>query len=236
MVSDCLVLEEELKPQNSEHFNLRREVETDLLGLSIEAKEKLASCTVSTARSALNDDPLIFQKLLEFDAEIIVFYGCSIIKQKILEKFNVPLINVHLGLSPYYRGAGTNFWPFFNKEPEFCGVTYHQLIEKVDAGRIYLQRRSSIENSKNIHEHGFNLIAGVPTDLDFLLRQNLIEKKPIGFGGFRGSPRRLYKKSDFTEKNANFVNHNFEEIVLKYQAEFRDRNKMAPIIDRSYYP
>ena len=73
MVSDCLILEEKLKVQNSEHFNQRRKIETDLLGLSTEKKEKLASRTVSTDKGALNDDPLILKKLLEFDADIIFF-------------------------------------------------------------------------------------------------------------------------------------------------------------------
>ena len=34
------------------------------------------------------------------------------------------MINVHLGLSPYYKGSATNFWPFVNNELQFLGVTF----------------------------------------------------------------------------------------------------------------
>ena len=45
-------------------------------------------------------------------------------KGKILKEFRSKIINAHLGLSPYYRGSGTNIFPFVNKEIEYVGVTY----------------------------------------------------------------------------------------------------------------
>ena len=37
-------------------------------------------------------------------------YGTTIIKGDLIRIFEKRIINLHLGLSPYYRGAGTNFF------------------------------------------------------------------------------------------------------------------------------
>jgi hypothetical protein len=46
--------------------------------------------------------------------DLIISYGCSIIKRPLIEYFDKKFINIHLGLSPYYKEGGTNFWPFVN--------------------------------------------------------------------------------------------------------------------------
>ena len=34
-------------------------------------------------------------------------------------------INLHLGLSPWFKGSVTLFWPFYHLMPQFCGSTFH---------------------------------------------------------------------------------------------------------------
>ena len=50
----------------------------------------------------------------KINPDLILVYGTSIIKGAIIEQFRNKILNVHLGLSPYYRGSGTNYFPFFN--------------------------------------------------------------------------------------------------------------------------
>ena len=52
--------------------------------------------------------------------------------------FSRKFLNVHLGLSPYYRGSGTNVWPLINTEPDMVGATLC-----IDAG---------IDNGEIIHQ------------------------------------------------------------------------------------
>ena len=54
--------------------------------------------------------------------------------------FPAACLNIHLGLSPYYRGAGTNFWPLVNGEPEYCGATIHFLDERRGLGADHRAR------------------------------------------------------------------------------------------------
>mgnify|MGYP001260327672 CR=1 FL=1 len=82
---------------------------------------------------------LDFLKSEEID--YVFVYGTGIIGELIIKEFPNKIINMHLGLSPYYRGAGTNFWPIVNAEPQYCGVTIHFLDKGswVNFRRIQIQ-------------------------------------------------------------------------------------------------
>ena len=60
----------------------------------------------------------------KINPDIIMVYGTTIIKGDLIRIFEKRIINLHLGLSPYYRGAGTNFFPFVNNQPEYASEGY----------------------------------------------------------------------------------------------------------------
>lgn len=74
--------------------------------------------------------------LNEDKPDIIVVYGTSIIKSNIFEKAGIITLNMHTGLSPYYRGDSTLFWPVYHNDAEHLGVTVHELVASVDGGAI----------------------------------------------------------------------------------------------------
>ena len=43
--------------------------------------------------------------------DVVLVFGTGLLKAPLIGAFPGRIINIHLGLSPYYRGAGTNFWP-----------------------------------------------------------------------------------------------------------------------------
>lgn len=65
--------------------------------------------------------------------------GPTIITKPLLEALPKNHINIHLGLSPWYRGSGTMFWPTFNWEPWKTGSTFHRINEHPNAGSILHQ-------------------------------------------------------------------------------------------------
>lgn len=95
----------------------------------------------------------IVEKINKLNPDLIISYGCSIIKGELLTKFKGRFINLHLGLSPYYRGCATNFWPFVNGEPEYCGVTFMHIDEGVDTGKVIHQ----IQADFGITDHPVNI-------------------------------------------------------------------------------
>ncbi len=83
-----------------------------------------------------HNGPECEQLLDEDKPDIIVVYGTRIIRQNIFSRAAKTTLNMHTGLSPYYRGDSTLFWPVYYDDPEHLGVTVHKLAESVDGGDI----------------------------------------------------------------------------------------------------
>lgn len=84
---------------------------------------------------SINDAEYV-DRIREMRPDIIVVMGTSLIKKDIMILPRLGVLNLHTGLSPYYRGGLSNFWPIINKEPQYCGVTVHALDLGVDSGDI----------------------------------------------------------------------------------------------------
>jgi methionyl-tRNA formyltransferase len=89
-------------------------------------------------------DPAFFEALKTWQPEIIVVvaYG-RILPRAILEFAPYGCLNVHYSLLPKYRGAAPAAWTIINGETT-SGVTTMKLVEKMDAGPIYLQEPISV--------------------------------------------------------------------------------------------
>jgi methionyl-tRNA formyltransferase len=85
--------------------------------------------------------PEFLETLKNWQPEIIVVvaYG-RILPKTILELAPRGCVNVHYSLLPKYRGAAPVAWTIINGEQE-GGVTTMKLVEKMDAGGIYLQEK-----------------------------------------------------------------------------------------------
>ncbi len=83
--------------------------------------------------------PEFLENLKQWRPEIIVVvaYG-RILPKTILDVAPQGCLNVHYSLLPKYRGAAPAAWTIINGERE-GGVTTMKLVEKMDAGAIYLQ-------------------------------------------------------------------------------------------------
>src|SRR5207249_8248903 len=84
-------------------------------------------------------DPGFLATLNDWIPQIIVVVAFGrILPATILELAPHGCLNVHYSLLPKYRGAAPAAWTIINGETE-GGVTTMKLVEKMDAGAIYLQ-------------------------------------------------------------------------------------------------
>jgi methionyl-tRNA formyltransferase len=74
---------------------------------------------------------------------VVVAYG-RILPKAILDLAPQGCINVHYSLLPKYRGAAPVAWTIINGEQR-SGVTTMQLVEKMDAGPIFLQEAIAVD-------------------------------------------------------------------------------------------
>ena len=59
----------------------------------------------------------------------------------------VPMLNLHLGLLPWNRGANPNYWAITEKTP--AGVTIHQVDSGIDSGLIISQKEIPVYETDN---------------------------------------------------------------------------------------
>jgi len=84
-------------------------------------------------------DPEFLNTLKNWRPEIIVVVAFGrILPKTILDQAPRGCLNVHYSLLPSYRGAAPAAWTIINGESK-AGVTTMKLVEKMDAGPIYLQ-------------------------------------------------------------------------------------------------
>jgi methionyl-tRNA formyltransferase len=69
--------------------------------------------------------------------DLLLIYGTGIIGDKILNIATKHALNMHTGLSPFYRGASCPFWALYNEQPEMIGATIHECTSDIDGGVIY---------------------------------------------------------------------------------------------------
>lgn len=134
-------------------------------------------------------------------AEVALLFGTAILSDKWLSALPGRIINLHLGLSPFYRGSATLFWPIVEQELACVGATIHLAEKRVDAGNILKRVRAcpivgdtyySLTN--RLIKDAINL---VPNTLRGFLDGSISPQKQERLES------RAYKKQDFNEEALN---------------------------------
>ncbi|MCD6219832.1 hypothetical protein J7K43_05555 [Candidatus Calescamantes bacterium] len=94
--------------------------------------------------------PFVVEKVIGWEPDILAIFGTRIVKEELRNIPSLCSINVHTGLSPYYRGGESAFWCLYNKEPEYIGVTVHYLDAGIDSGDIIYTARPILEIDDNL--------------------------------------------------------------------------------------
>ena len=78
------------------------------------------------------------EKVKELNPDWIISYNYKyIISQDVIEFMDGKILNMHISLLPWNRGANPNFWSFVDDTPK--GVTIHQINKGLDKGKIMYQ-------------------------------------------------------------------------------------------------
>ncbi len=163
-------------------------------------------------KSSINSEASV-KILAEYEIDYILVYGCGIISEHIIERYPNRLINMHLGLSPFYRGSGTNFFPIVNGEPEYCGVTIHYIDKGIDTGEILARARAPIAADDNIHSLGCKIImVGIKVIAGVLHRLRCEEILPVPQDLSIG---KTYYRKDFSAESVKDAWKNIENGLFK---------------------
>lgn len=140
----------------------------------------------------------VYEQLKEYNPDIIVVFGTNILKGEILT-INQKIINLHLGMSPYFNGSSTNFWPMYNYKYEYVGITIHYIDAGVDTGNIIHQSRAKIESNDTPHTIGNkNILLGVSALKDII--PIIINEDIKGIKQWKVNQSWIPKMMDFTNE------------------------------------
>jgi folate-dependent phosphoribosylglycinamide formyltransferase PurN len=79
------------------------------------------------------NDPVIAAWLSARQVDLVILNLCAVVQAEQLVRFGVPVINVHPGINPRYRGGGVT-WALSEGAFDLVGSTLHAAVDKADAG------------------------------------------------------------------------------------------------------
>jgi len=95
--------------------------------------------------------------------DYVFVFGTSLVHERIYGKARRCAVNMHNGLSPYYRGSYTLWWPIYEERPEYIGGTIHLLSPQIDGGDVFFQWQPRLDGSET------------PPELEMVVQRDGIE-------------------------------------------------------------
>lgn len=222
-----LVKKEDGNTMRIKHLIAREQSEKDFFDLYVKTVEDKSN-PLYLPMGEINSSVHV-KKIVELNPDLVVAYGCSIIKGQLLSVFMGRFLNVHLGLSPYYRGSGTNYWPLVNEEPEYIGVTFMHIDAGIDTGEIIHQIRPRIEWGDTPSSIGNRLIVDMAEVYSRLIvKSESLLKMPQPA---KSSNDKIYRQRDYSEDSVRKLYDLFKNgIVENYLDRREERCRKVPIV------
>ena len=96
-----------------------------------------------------NTERKILIQLNKYEINFICLAGfMKILSKNFIKKFKGKIINIHPSLLPKYKGLNTHERAIKNKD-KFAGCSVHYVTEKLDSGKIIMQKKIKIANGDN---------------------------------------------------------------------------------------
>lgn len=139
----------------------------------------------------------VIDALKKYNPSVLATLSTSILKDDFIGSFPA-IINYHAGLSPFYRGSGTNVFPIINREPEYIGTTIHYIDAGIDSGDIIVQGRPNFKVGDDSHSLGCKSHVVGTKLMGDVVTACLSGVRPKGFKQNLQTGR-FYAKADFTD-------------------------------------
>lgn len=220
--------DDSIQQMRLQHLSARTQSEEDFFKTFIDTTED-SSNPILLPKGEINSKEYV-DSIIDSNPDLLIAFGCSIIKGQLLKSFKGRFLNAHLGLSPYYRGSGTNYWPLVNKEPEYVGATFMYIDEGIDTGKIIHQIRARYNWGDTPSQIGNRLIVDM---------SRTYQKIIVNFDKLIDMPSlpipenaKLYSNKDYTESSVVALYDNFQNnMIERYIAEEADRTLKVKIIN-----
>ena len=154
-------------------------------------------------------------------SDIYVVFGSSYIKGELVDYLvKQKAINIHMGVSPYYRGTDCNFWALHDNNPHLVGATIHMLSKGLDSGPMLYHAMSNIRT--NPFEYTMSTVKSAFHSISKRIQdKSIFEMKSVTQN--KDNEIRYSKKIEFNEeivknyfkKEINLNSKKFDNSLLK---------------------
>jgi hypothetical protein len=95
--------------------------------------------------------------------DVVVVNGTRVIAANVLEAISCPIINIHAGITPAYRGAHGGYWALADGRPDQVGTTVHLVDRGIDTGGVLGRASFAVTDGDSIATYPYlHLAAGLP--------------------------------------------------------------------------
>ena len=117
-------------------------------GLNFAKKFLIPFKTIDTKKSIY--ETAILNEIKKKKISLICLAGyMKILSKKFLKRYNGKIINIHPSLLPKFKGSNT-FKRILNNKEHTSGCTIHFVSEKLDSGKIIMQKKIKISAKDNV--------------------------------------------------------------------------------------
>ncbi len=121
----------------------------DAEGLKYASRSKIKNYGIKFTKKS-NFENSSLKLLKKYNIDILCLAGfMKILSGNFIKKFSKPILNIHPSLLPKYKGLNTHKRAIKNKD-KFAGASIHKVTEKLDSGKVILQKKVKILKSDNI--------------------------------------------------------------------------------------
>jgi folate-dependent phosphoribosylglycinamide formyltransferase PurN len=114
------------------------------------------------AVNSINETTAI-EKIQNLNPSLIIVNGTRIIAKKVLDNCHAKFINMHMGITPKYRGVHGAYWALVSNDRNLCGVTVHFIDAGIDTGSVLKQDIIKPKQEDNFTTYPYlQLVAGLP--------------------------------------------------------------------------
>ena len=175
-------IDESLQAIFQQHFLEREFAENDFFGAVEWPNNKINFISIDEINSKKVQDIITGIK-----PDLLLTYGCHKLSNETLACASGEKWNCHGGLSPWYKGTITHFWPSYMLEPQMTGMTVHELTQQLDAGDIVHQCTPELVRGDGIHQLAARAVTKLGEELPLLIsllkENNRIKKHSYKING-----------------------------------------------------
>lgn len=118
---------------------------------------------VGTVRVPSVNSEAARREIARTKADVIVISGTRIIGRRTLALLDVPTLNLHMGITPLYRGVHGGYWALREGRVDLVGSTIHLVDAGIDTGKVVSQTTFRVGPHDNFVTYPYlHLATGIP--------------------------------------------------------------------------